>query len=125
MYMTYYILTVPPIKDQINEDSEPTTPFKLETGTKPSVFCLRVLFCTCFEWQDTAHIGTKALNMRHQAQKGFCGIFVAIPQHQKYYLVYLPGTRKIIASYDVVFVEIFSSMLAYTSQPYAEAMAMS
>ena len=33
-------------------------------------------------------------------------------------------TKKIISSYDVVFDESFSSVLAYTSQPYSEAMAM-
>ena len=62
--------------------------------------------------------------MRHQAQKGFRSIFVGIPQHQEGYLVYVPSTRKIISSYDVVFDEIFSSLLAYTSQPYSEAMVM-
>ena len=62
--------------------------------------------------------------MRHQAQKGFCGIFVKIPQNQKGYLVYAPNSRKIISSYDVVFDENFSSVLAYTSQPYSEAMSM-
>ena len=62
--------------------------------------------------------------MCHQAQKGFCGIFVGIPQHQKGYRVYLTSTRKIISSYYVVFDEIFSSALAYESQPYSEAMAM-
>ena len=62
--------------------------------------------------------------MRHQAQKGFCGTFVGIIQHQKGYLVYIPSTRKIISSYYVVFDESFSSTLEYTSQPYAEAMAM-
>ena len=62
--------------------------------------------------------------MRHQAQKGFRGIFVGIPEHQKGYIVYVPSTRKIISSYDVVFDEIFSSALSYTSQPYSEAMAM-
>ena len=62
--------------------------------------------------------------MRHQAQKGFRGIFVGIPEHQKVYLVYVPSTRKIISSYDVVFDEIFSCALAYTSRPYSEAMAM-
>ena len=62
--------------------------------------------------------------MRHQAQNIFCGIFVGIPQHQKGYLVYVPRTQKIISSYGVVFDEIFSSALAYTSQPYAEAMSM-
>ena len=39
-------------------------------------------------------------------------------------LVYVPSTRKIISSYDVVFDESFSNALAYTPQPYSEAMAM-
>ena len=62
--------------------------------------------------------------MSHQAQKEFHGIFIGIPRHQKGYLVYVPSTRKIISSYDVVFDEMFSSALAYTSQPYSEAMVM-
>ena len=37
--------------------------------------------------------------------------------------MYVPNRRKIISLYDVVFDEIFSSALAYTSQPYSEAMA--
>ena len=52
--------------------------------------------------------------MCHQAQKGFCNIFVGIPQHQKGYLV----------SCYVVFGESFSSALAYTLKPYAEDMVM-
>ena len=62
--------------------------------------------------------------MRHQAQKGFCAIFVGIPQHQKGYLVYVPSTRKVILSYNVVFDKSFSSAVSYTSRPYAEAMSM-
>ena len=38
--------------------------------------------------------------------------------------MYVPSTRKVILLYDVVFDESFSSKLSYTSQPYAEAMAM-
>ena len=38
--------------------------------------------------------------------------------------MYVPNTRKIISSYDVVFDESFYSALAYTSQTYSEAMAM-
>ena len=108
----------------INEDGDLTTPFKLSTGTKPSVSHLRVLFFPCVVRKSTAHVKKKALNMRHQAQKGFSGIFVGITQHQKGYLVYLPSTSKIISSYDVVFDESFSSALAYTSQPFSEAIAM-
>ena len=62
--------------------------------------------------------------MRHQAQKGFRGIFVGIPQHQKGYLVYVPSTRKLIPMYGVVFDESVSSALSYTSRLYSEAMVM-
>ena len=74
-----------------------------------------MLLCTCVVRKATAHVETKALNMRHQEQKRFRGIFVGIPEHQKGYLVYVPSTRKIISSYDVAFDESFSSLLAYTS----------
>ena len=112
------------IKYIINNDGDPRTTHKLATGTKPSVSHLRVLFCLCAVLKATAHVETKSLNMRNQAQKGFCGIFVGITQHQKGYLVYVPITRKIISSYDVVFDEKKSSALAYMSQPYSEEMAM-
>ena len=36
--------------------------------------------------------------------------------------MYVPSTRKVILSYDVMFDKSFSSALSYTSQPYAEAM---
>ena len=124
MYTTYQIFPVLPIKDMINKDCDLTTPFKLSTGTKPLVSHLGVLFCPCVVCKATEHVGTKALNMHHQAQNGSCGMFVGIPQHQKGYLVYVPSTRKRISSYDAVFDESFSSALAYTSQPYPEAMDM-
>ena len=67
MYTTDHIFPVLQIKDLINEDSNPTTPFKISTGTKPSVSHLRVLFCPCVIRKATAHVDKKALNMRHQA----------------------------------------------------------
>ena len=123
MYTTDHIFLVLPIKDLINEDSDPKTPHKLETGTNPSVSHLRILFCPCVVRKATAQVETKTLNMCHQAQKGFCVIFVGIPEHQKGHL-YVPSTRKIISSYDVVFDKSFPIALAYTSRPYSEAMSM-
>ena len=38
--------------------------------------------------------------------------------------MYVPSTRKVISSYNVVFDKSFSSALSYTSRPYLEAMAM-
>ena len=99
-------------------------PHNLGTGTKPSVSHLRVLFCPCVVQKATAHVDTKTLNMHHQAQKGFYGIFVGITEHQKVYLVYVPSTGKIVSPYDVVFDESFSSTLAYTARPYSESMEM-
>ena len=77
MYTTYHIFPVLQIKDIIDEDGDPTTPYKPATGTKPSVSDLHVLFFPCAVRKGTARVGAKALNMCHQAQKGFCGIFVA------------------------------------------------
>ena len=83
MYMTDHIFPVLTVIYLIINDGDPTTPYKLATCTKPSVSHLRMLFCTCVVWKATANVVKQALNMRHQAQKGFCGIFVGIPQHQK------------------------------------------
>ena len=103
MYTTDHTFPAIPIKHLVNHDGGPTTPHKLETGTNPSVSNPWVLFCPCVVWKATAHVDTKALNLRHQSQKGFSGIFVEIPQHQKGYLVYAPSIQKIVSSHDVLF----------------------
>ena len=118
MYTADHIVLVLPIKYMINEYGEPNTPFKLATSTKPSILNLHVLYCQYVAGKVTAHVGTKALNMRHQAQKCFRGILVGIPHHQKGYLVYVTHKQKILRSYSVIFDEGFSSALVYTSQPY-------
>ena len=83
MYTTDHIFPVLLIKDPINKDRDLTPPFKLATCTKPSVTHFRVFFCPYVVQKSTAHVGKKALNMSHQSQKGFRGIFVGILQHQK------------------------------------------
>ena len=45
-----------PTKDLINEDGNPTAPFKFLTGTKPSISHLHVLFCPCVVQKSTAHV---------------------------------------------------------------------
>ena len=59
VYTTYHIFTVVPIKDMINKYGDPNTPYKLSTGTKPSVSHSRVLFCPCVVRKATAHVGKK------------------------------------------------------------------
>ena len=47
MYTADHIFLVLPIEDLINKDVDPKTLFKLETGTKPQLLHLRVLFSLC------------------------------------------------------------------------------
>ena len=44
MYTTYHIFPVLPIKHLVIQDSEPTTPHKMATGTTSSFSKPRVLF---------------------------------------------------------------------------------
>ena len=48
MYTPDHIFPVLPIKDMTNEDDDQTMPYKLATGTKPSVSHLHVLFFHVF-----------------------------------------------------------------------------
>ena len=60
--------------------------------------------------------------MRHQSQNVFQFTFVWISQHQKGYLAYVSITWKLVYSHYVLFVEIFSIALAYTSRLYSEVL---
>ena len=64
-YTTDHIFPVLPIKHLVNQDSEPTTPHKLETGTKLSVSNLRVLFCPCGVQKSTVNFDKKTVKMGH------------------------------------------------------------
>ena len=63
---TYDIFPVRKIKQLINQDGEPTTPHKMDTGMKPSVSNPCVLSCPCVFQKAIAHAKTEALNMGHQ-----------------------------------------------------------
>ena len=78
MYTADHILRVIQTNYLIYEDGEETTLFKLAMGMEPSVSNLLVLFCPYVVWKATVQVGTKVLNIRHQAQKGFRHIFVGI-----------------------------------------------
>ena len=71
MYTTYHILPVLPIKDIINEGGNPTTPHKLEIGTKPSVLHLRMLFFPCVVRKSTRHVEKKVFKYASPSEKGF------------------------------------------------------
>ena len=53
MYTTDNNFLFLPIKDMIKEDGDPTTPFKLATGTNHSVSHSHVLLCPCVAQKAT------------------------------------------------------------------------
>ena len=77
--------------------------------------CCTEIYCTCWD---------KGVKYASPSAIGFLRYLYRNYKVLKGYLVYVPQKRKIIYSYDVVSDDIFSSVLAYTSQPYAEAMYM-
>ena len=123
IYTTDHIFPVLPIKHLENQDGKPTTTHKLATSIKPSVSNLRVLFPPHVVKKATTHIDAKLLNMCHQSQTTFWGIFFGITQHQKGHLIHVHITRKIVSSHDIVFDKKNSCTLAYTSHMYSEALA--
>ena len=83
MYTEDHIFLLLSIKYLINEDGEPTTPFKLATGMKPSILYLHVLFFPCVVQKAIVLLGKKVLYTHHQSKKGFCGIFVGLHSIKK------------------------------------------
>ena len=110
-------------KHIVNQHDEPTTPHKLATGTKTSVSNPRFLLYPCVVQKETSYVDTEVLNMRHQPPKYFHGISFGIPQHWKWYIIYILSTRKIVSSHDVVF-DKKKCVLVYTSHPYSDSLAL-
>ena len=124
IYTTDHIFSVLTINHLVNQYGEPITPHKLATDIKPSVSNLCVLLCPYVIQKTTKYVDTKVLNMHHHSQNCFRGIFVGILQHQKGYPVYVPITWKIFSLHDIIFDENDSSVIAYMSHPYSEALDM-
>ena len=58
------------------------TNYATQTGNCHETLSIKPMcFILCVVQNSTAHVNTKALNMRHKSQKGFRGIFFEISQH--------------------------------------------
>ena len=124
IYAAHVIFPALPLRDLVNEKGAQATPTELMTLRKARVSKIRTLFCPCIVKKHTAQYQQQNLNMRHQLQKGFRGIFIGFPDVQAGYEVYVPRTRSIVSSADVIFEESFSSAIAYRMKPYHEALSL-
>ena len=81
----HVIMPVLPLRDLVNESGKQTTLVELMTGNKARISRILTLLCLVIVKKLTAQHKGKSLNMQHQLQKGFRGIFVGIPENQAGY----------------------------------------
>lgn len=74
------------------------TPHEAWTGEKPDVSKFRVFGCQCWTAVNRAHPAKLADRARE-------GVFLGFPDNQKGSLIYIPATKRIVVSKDVIFDE--------------------
>jgi hypothetical protein len=106
------VFNILPVKNLDNANGDIASPHELFCGNKPLISQYRVFGCPVVarRWVVTVD-GRETI---HCTEKGIRGIFVGFPPNQKGYLIYLPGSRTIAVSGDVMFDETFYSAIATT-----------
>ena len=112
-----------PIKN-LYKNGRQSTPYELHYNKRPKVGKFRILFCPAIVRKHTSINNVKTPSIRATGQKGFRGIFIGFPENMAGYELYIPSTRQIISSSDVVFDERFESCTGITNPPYREAMSL-
>ena len=121
------IFNILPIKNLVDSDGNPTTPFYLFYKVKPSVRKMRVLFCPVvakvYDRQQKNHKTkeTHHYNSSTHPQRGVPGIFVGIPRGQDGYLVMDLKHKRVRICADVKFNEQFEQVAAPTHQDFFDA----
>jgi hypothetical protein len=105
-------------KDLVTADDTVTTPFELFVGSKPMVSHFRVFGRPCFTKKWTTLVDCKPEDNSKGIQRGIKGIHLGFSPTQKGLLLFVPFTRKIVISGDVICDETFASAVAETWRPY-------
>jgi hypothetical protein len=106
------VFNILPVKNLYDSDGEIASPHELFSGTEPTITQYRVFGCPAVarRWVMTID-GRETI---HCTEKGIRGIFIGFPPNQKGYLIYLPASRTIAVSGDMMFDETFYSAIATT-----------
>jgi hypothetical protein len=107
-----------PVKNHYNSSGGICSPFELFTGTKPTISHFCVFGCPAVAKRSVIYV--EGLSTQHCTEKGLRGVFIGIPSNQKGYFIYLPGSRNIACSGDVIFDETFYSAVATTWRRFEE-----
>jgi len=100
-----YIFSILPVRGLQDADQNPTTPYYLFHGTLPQISPLRTLFCPVV-------YKTNQKGM----QQGVRGVHIGYPENQAGYKIFVPSTRQIVVSADVIFDEEFRSAVGLTNR---------
>ena len=115
-----YIHDVIPVRNLLDENGLPTTPYYLATGRKPAVKHFRVFGCPAvFKRYEVSSDGKRIHN--NYNQQGMRGIFVGIPDDASGWLFYVPIAKRSYISLDATFDESFISPLILPDLPYQGA----
>ena len=111
----------------LRKDGRLTTSAELFYGKKPKLTKFRVLFCPCVVkkhtyYKKTAKGDNILTEVKPLSQRGFRAIFVGLDEYSSGYQVYVPTTRQLVTSSDVVFDEDFTTALVHKHQSYKEAL---
>ncbi len=93
-------------------------------GSKPRVSHFRVFGCPCIAKKWTISVDGKPEVNSKGTQRGIRGIHLGFSPTQKGWLLYVPSTRQIVISGDVICDETFASTVAETWRPFHDALAL-
>lgn len=112
-----------PVRNLVDEEGKPTTPYYLAFKRHPKVSHFRVFGCPAvFKKYEVSVKGKRVVNK--YMQQGMRGIFVGIPDDSAGWLFYVPTARKTYISLDASFDENFTSPLALPSLPFEGALRL-
>ena len=107
------VFTVLPVRD-LHSAGRPTTPHEPWFGNKPDLSKFRVLFCPA----------VYKIYQNNTFQRGARCIHIGFADHQAGYKLYVPSTRQIITSLDVVFDESFAKAVALNHRAFHNALSL-
>ena len=108
-----WVFTVLPVRD-LHSAGRPTTPHELWFGNKPDLSKFRVLFCPA----------VYKIYQNNTFQREARCIHIGFADHQAGYKLYVPSTRQIITSLDVVFDESFAKAVALNHRAFHNALSL-